>query len=707
MSVYEKIKNPETGRYISIFGKTGKRILANFIEAYQYGGDGTTTTTTVGQEKAKTDAPAKIINKWEYLVKSHFHPLSNFISYGQGEIKTNNKIIKIHCAIGKPKITPLDGNKIITVYPASYPIAAKEVNNGEAQPTAVYEVHSVTLKNYIKEILERYKDPKGIKNRIFGLGNVEIDGALLTEIDDNKKRDFKDVYISMVYRPVTKEDHANKTSDVADPPTHKTPKATWKSKKVNQWGGSPVEVYQTTENVYAIVYQYQDPVVRMPCEYATILFKDSINEYRTGGEEVENFDINDVVEYQYTEDGDYNHAFVDNNFRYTRTHGGEAKGDPIISKKESDECRFGYGVTDCCSIMKTALDKSILRPVGDLLPQLYLELKENEDYKNFKSIDEICKITPGNENYEDLFNQRGILEVLTKMGVDADKITLLQKLQGFIDVCRKKVIKWIGGYSLPDSTDLNCESQIEKPDYYPISVFEFIDKTNNTWESRSEIYHLSVSPCLHNGLAGFDSSKNLCELFGLPFLEHSSHVALHSIAHAMDRLYGDHSFTDLGTVEATIRHHNDKETIWENIKKTIEWFANNKPNNRDPVSGMLIQSGEDLWKEANVHDGTKSKSGKIIMYRCRYPHFNEQYGYILDGEKGYKASGECEGIKKAYGCKRGQFLKDDENNIIPVETMTYRNFKSAEERTEEEGVEDQPGERTEEEGVEDQPESKV
>ena len=38
MSAYEKIKNPETGRYVSIYGKLGKKVLSNYLDAHQYGG---------------------------------------------------------------------------------------------------------------------------------------------------------------------------------------------------------------------------------------------------------------------------------------------------------------------------------------------------------------------------------------------------------------------------------------------------------------------------------------------------------------------------------------------------------------------------------------------------------------------------------------------------------------------------------------------
>ena len=38
MSAYNKIINPETGKYISIFSKLGKQTLSNYINAYQYGG---------------------------------------------------------------------------------------------------------------------------------------------------------------------------------------------------------------------------------------------------------------------------------------------------------------------------------------------------------------------------------------------------------------------------------------------------------------------------------------------------------------------------------------------------------------------------------------------------------------------------------------------------------------------------------------------
>lgn len=39
MSLYEKIKNPATGRMVNIYGKLGRNILANFIEVYQSGGE--------------------------------------------------------------------------------------------------------------------------------------------------------------------------------------------------------------------------------------------------------------------------------------------------------------------------------------------------------------------------------------------------------------------------------------------------------------------------------------------------------------------------------------------------------------------------------------------------------------------------------------------------------------------------------------------
>lgn len=38
MSLYEKIKNPETGRFVSIYGKLGQAVLRNYLEIYQYGG---------------------------------------------------------------------------------------------------------------------------------------------------------------------------------------------------------------------------------------------------------------------------------------------------------------------------------------------------------------------------------------------------------------------------------------------------------------------------------------------------------------------------------------------------------------------------------------------------------------------------------------------------------------------------------------------
>lgn len=44
MNVYEKIRDPKTGRYISIYGKLGQSILANYIKVYQLGGTGKDST---------------------------------------------------------------------------------------------------------------------------------------------------------------------------------------------------------------------------------------------------------------------------------------------------------------------------------------------------------------------------------------------------------------------------------------------------------------------------------------------------------------------------------------------------------------------------------------------------------------------------------------------------------------------------------------
>lgn len=38
MSDYQTIKNPETNKLVSIYSKLGRKILANYLEIYQYGG---------------------------------------------------------------------------------------------------------------------------------------------------------------------------------------------------------------------------------------------------------------------------------------------------------------------------------------------------------------------------------------------------------------------------------------------------------------------------------------------------------------------------------------------------------------------------------------------------------------------------------------------------------------------------------------------
>jgi len=82
----------------------------------------------------------------------------------------------------------------------------------------------------------------------------------------------------------------------------------------------------------------------------------------------------------------------------------------------------------------------------------------------------------------------------------------------------------------------------EQDTNYPnIHLLELLDPNNNVWIMRSEHYHLSKSPCVHNGLAFKGKINYFLKYLNLwppnELVSFEGVTWLHNIAHALDRLY--------------------------------------------------------------------------------------------------------------------------------------------------------------------------
>ena len=62
MKGYEQITNPATGRKVSVYGKTGQKIISSYINHAQSGGDATPLGARP-QEELKTSHPKSVTPK--------------------------------------------------------------------------------------------------------------------------------------------------------------------------------------------------------------------------------------------------------------------------------------------------------------------------------------------------------------------------------------------------------------------------------------------------------------------------------------------------------------------------------------------------------------------------------------------------------------------------------------------------------------------
>ena len=345
-----------------------------------------------------------------------------------------------------------------------------------------------------------------------------------------------------------------------------------------RWGGSsdasPLSgrpAYTTDwlhddQSEYSIFYHYQDPVVRMACEYVVMT----------------------LVEYSSVQ-GLLFETSVEEWF------------EKLVEEEGSKYCSYGKGEVNCCTKVlltwlkqNTGIHDALLSSLKDA-PQ-YQQMLRESDYGQFTDMSKVPK-------YRSLFADPQLqTPPFANLRNTNPLLSLVFYLQQVID----KIVAKSG----------------RDENYPPISIWEVLDTTNEIWIIRCERFHLGRSPCVHHGLNGPDVSDQLLEILGLPSSQYASHVAIHTIAHSMDRLYCGHThkYTEAGT----------KDQIWGHILGSMGFFATCKNQLKPKTNAGDSWTAVELWQMVNGVDGP----------------FKENYGYDDKGS----VSVECSVIKREYGC---------------------------------------------------------
>ena len=402
-----------------------------------------------------------------------------------------------------------------------------------------------------------------------------------------------------------------------------------------------------------IIYKYIDPVIRMCCEYVILLdnhFKDNPAHLDT----------------MFSPDGTVLSANLDTFLDTYWKHGGG----------ESTICKFGFGLTNCCT--------EILR--YDYMPTLSLQLNHYnlDKYKEIASSQKYI-IRPMKTMFDPLFNLEPASLLLKTE--NPYKIKLTKIMQATID----KIIERSG----------NREGSGEPAPgpnvtYPPIHLLEVLDIRNKTWTVRSEIYHLSKSPCVHNGIQFMARVYYFLKYFGLHRdgtpVEFASISWLHTIGHALDRLYCGHSF---------IVDHDTRLDILRQIKNSFQTFLSQTGdsdvilnffknpffkeaqvdlfyfmcvNDLESLKNVLITKitavtvnyvktliRETMYAWLNIKDKNAEEVVDWLMHfissrfndrnyaTAGFPCFDIGYSFTLEGNE-LKVNYDCE-VKLKYGCK--------------------------------------------------------
>ena len=303
-------------------------------------------------------------------------------------------------------------------------------------------------------------------------------------------------------------------------------------------GGKPVSSYYQENEAFRsiIVYKYIDPVIRMCCEYLILLDKyfentAKLQEFRTKGS-------NEIDETKF-----------DELILHIRNKPGIKLPD---APREGVECVFGIGRIDCCSQILHKPDRN-LRIMMELFNLgHYNHMKSQNNYKNtpFKTYETFSLPEPE--------------ELLIDEHTGNQDIILLVKIM------QKAINAIISASGRVEGAPVTKQRNVVYP---KIHLLEILDKHNTTWILRSERFHLSKSPCVHNGLKNLGKIDYFLKYLKIWLpgtqLEFAAVSWLHTIGHALDRLYCGH------TTHEKLPHLQNSDTLVE-IKSSFKVFMEMK-----------------------------------------------------------------------------------------------------------------------------------
>jgi len=280
------------------------------------------------------------------------------------------------------------------------------------------------------------------------------------------------------------------------------------SKEIN--GGRPIETYYRVDELSEsiILYKYIDPVIRMCCEYIILLDK-----YFNDPAKLQEFKIpgsNELDETKFQEL--ILHIRKEPN---TKFHD---------APREGAVCEFGLGRIDCCSEIMHKIARNL---------NIHMDLFNLHNYNDMKSQRKYTS-TPF-KTYE-TFSLPEPEKLLLSQYISNPDIVLLVKIM------QKAINEIILASGRVEGAPVPQQKNVTYP---KIHLLEILDPDNTTWILRSERFHLSKSPCVHNGLKNLGKIDYFLKYLKLwttgTQLEFAAVSWLHTIGHALDRLYCGHT----------------------------------------------------------------------------------------------------------------------------------------------------------------------
>ncbi len=414
---------------------------------------------------------------------------------------------------------------------------------------------------------------------------------------------------------------------------------------------TPVLNLNLTDASTVLIYKYQDPVVRMACEYLLLLN----NFFVTRDNELNNTEI----------DKYYNFIRNDkiNNTKNFETWFKEY----LTEKSEGSVCKFGYGYVNCCNDnLKNNLDKMYIKFNMFNLEKINIIIND-EEYKN-------CSDISNNESCYKFFKKPD--EYLNSEFIKLEK-SFIEK---FIIICQQTINSIILKSGRAED---NLSPDMTRESYPSISLIELLDKNNMIWIKRSERFHLTRSPCVHFGLYSEDITNKLCNFFNLELSDYISDIILHSIGHSLDRLYCGHNFKSNKYSQSNNLIFSQIITLFDffvNLMKKKDYsesdssarFLNMNNLNKTTLFYLVTNNTKELFLYLSKNAITTER--EIIEYIIKSEHlgnpnfinidslvkfiedlklYNINYSYKYDnGER--LLTHDCRALKAcAYGCQRG------------------------------------------------------